>query len=59
MKVRDYICSDCGHQFEKFVTHDSDKVECPLCGSSKTQSILSAPNFRVTGMGAYTNKMKL
>ena len=59
MKVRDYLCSDCGYFFEKFVKHDSDKVECPKCGSLNTQSTLSASSFKVTGEGAYTQKMKV
>ena len=59
IKVRDYICAECGHQFEKFVTYDSELVECPKCGSGKTTQSLSASSFKVTGQGAYTNNMKV
>lgn len=59
IKVRDYLCGDCGHQFEKFVTHDSDRVECVKCGSLNTQQTLAASSFKVTGQGAYTQKMKV
>ena len=59
IKVRDYICGECGNIFEKFVTHDSDIVECPKCGSGKTTQTLAAPSFKVGGQGAYTNKMKV
>ena len=57
IKVRDYICSDCGEQFEKFVTYDSEEVECPKCGSNKNTQTLSGSSFKVQGSGAYTNKM--
>lgn len=59
IKVRDYICANCGHQFEKFVTYDSEVVECPECNSTKTTQTASASSFKVTGKGAYTNSMKV
>ena len=59
IKVRDYVCSECGHQFEKFVTHDSELVECPKCGSGNTSQTLTTSSFKVTGNGAYTTRMKV
>lgn len=59
IKVREYLCSDCGKQFEKFVTHDAELVECPSCGSGKTTQSLSASSFKVTGTGQYSSKMKV
>ena len=59
IKVRDYVCAECGEQFEKFVTHDSDLVECPKCGSGKTTQTASASSFKVTGQGQYSSAMKV
>lgn len=59
IKVRDYICNHCGHQFESFVTYDSEVQLCPKCNSANTQNILSSSSFKVNGQGAYTNRMKV
>ena len=59
MKVRDYMCTNCGHTFEEFVLHDSDDVHCPKCNSTKVTANVSAASFKVTGQGAYTNKMRV
>lgn len=58
LKVYDFICADCGKEFEKLVKSIAD-IECPLCGSTHTQKQVSAPSFKVTGQGQYSSKMKV
>ena len=59
MVVRDYLCTDCGHTFEEFVFHESDKVVCPQCNSEKTVPNVSCASFKVKGSGAYDKRMKV
>lgn len=57
-KVHDFNCQECGKQFEKFVK-TTEGVECPFCGSVKTQQQLSATSFKVTGRGTHDSRMKV
>lgn len=46
MILFDFECSFCGHEFEELAERDSpDQVKCPLCASSKTKRLISAPNI--------------
>lgn len=58
LKLRDFLCLDCNTSFEKMVKSIYD-VECPHCGSSKTQFQHSPLAIKVNGEGAYSNKMKV
>ena len=40
MPIFEYICKECGHQFEAVVM-GSKKAECPSCQSGKLQQQLS------------------
>lgn len=57
-KLRDYLCTDCGKEFEKLVK-DGTQVECVYCGSTKTTVQFSPNAIKVTGQGAYSQKMKV
>ncbi len=43
MPIYEYECLDCGEKFEDFRRAvDCDReIECPACGSKKTQRVLS------------------
>lgn len=58
LKMFDLKCRDCGKEFEKLVKSFAD-VECPYCGSTKTERMFSANAIKVNGAGAYTHKMKV
>lgn len=47
-KVKDFVCQDCGHEWEELYK-DGEEIECPNCGSSDTQAQLSAP-----GLGTFS-----
>lgn len=57
-KIFDFLCHDCDKRFEKLTTHPFN-IECPYCGSTHTEKQLGGSSFKVTGQGAYTNKMKV
>jgi len=40
MPVYDYLCNDCGKEFEKVISlneHDHDRMTCPHCGSENVE----------------------
>ena len=40
MPVYDYLCNDCGKEFEKVLSlneHDHDHMTCPHCGSENVE----------------------
>lgn len=49
MPIYEYICQDCGKEFETIVSSsaDRDKVSCKHCNSTKTKKTISATCFRV------------
>lgn len=57
MPIFDYLCSECGHEFERIAKSDA-KVECPQCGagSNKQVSAPSKPQFK--GSGFYETDFK-
>lgn len=57
-KLRDFKCKKCGFIFEKL----SDKTlfeTCPRCGNNDTEFMFAPQAIKVTGQGAYTNRMKV
>lgn len=49
MPIYEYICQDCGKQFETIVTSSAarDTITCKYCNSVKTKKTMSATSFRV------------
>lgn len=42
MPIFEYLCQDCGKNFEKLVrTSDTDGVRCPSCGKAEVEKLLS------------------
>jgi putative FmdB family regulatory protein len=49
----EYLCSKCGHRFEKIENHTaSTKKKCPKCGA-KAERVLAASAFQFKGSGWY------
>ena len=44
MPIFEYLCQDCGREFETFVTGDR-KPSCPACHSANLGKLLSAPGM--------------
>jgi putative FmdB family regulatory protein len=45
MPIFDFVCSDCGHQFEALV-RGSQAATCPKCQSVKLEKQLSLPAIK-------------
>lgn len=58
IRVKDFKCCDCQLEFEAFIK-DGVIPECPKCKSQNVNPNLGPTSFKVTGMGAYTTKMKV
>ncbi len=41
MPIFEYVCEDCGAEFETLVKNAASKVECPKCGKKKVERKLS------------------
>jgi putative FmdB family regulatory protein len=42
MPIYEYVCRDCGHQFEYLIRGD-EKPSCPSCGRASLTKQLSVP----------------
>lgn len=56
--IRDFECRECGLVFAK-LTKELEKEHCPRCNGVDTKSIFAPLAFKITGQGAYSNKMKV
>ncbi|MFP5345091.1 MAG: zinc ribbon domain-containing protein [Gammaproteobacteria bacterium] len=59
MPIYEYQCSACGHRLEviqKF--SDAPLTDCPECGKSALQKMISAPSFQLKGGGWYQTDFK-
>lgn len=43
MPIFEYICLECGHEFEKLVRNSSEnnEIKCPVCNSSQLEDKVS------------------
>ena len=59
MPIYEYICNDCGHQFETLQKmSDAPLNDCPVCNKSALKKKISAPGFRLSGSGWYETDFK-
>ncbi|NQS99034.1 MAG: zinc ribbon domain-containing protein [candidate division Zixibacteria bacterium] len=42
MPIYEYICSECGREFEELVFSSDELPECPICGSKSVEKKVSA-----------------
>jgi len=54
MPLYEYLCSACGHQFERIVKFsDAPLTTCPKCGKETIEQMISAPAVQFKGSGWY------
>lgn len=59
MPIYEYVCSDCGHEFEKLQKlSDAPLRDCPDCEKQSLKKKISAPGFRLSGSGWYETDFK-
>ena len=49
MPIYEYVCEDCGTQFEKLVRRGADDVACPKCGEVHVKTQFSTFSARANG----------
>jgi putative FmdB family regulatory protein len=42
MILYEFVCSQCGHEFEELQTASGEAVQCPKCRSGQVKRLLSA-----------------
>jgi len=59
MPIYEYECQACGHTMEAIQRMSDDPLtECPVCGKSSLQKLISAAGFRLKGGGWYETDFK-
>ena len=59
MPIYEFVCQDCGHEFEKIQSFsDSSTPSCPNCQGRHVQRRLSAPAIHFKGSGWYITDSK-
>lgn len=59
MPIYAYACKECDHTLDALQKiADAPLVDCPECGESTLQRLLSAPRFRLKGKGWYETDFK-
>jgi putative FmdB family regulatory protein len=54
MPMYEYECTACGHRFERIRKFSDPPIEeCPSCGESKVQKLMSSPAIQFKGTGWY------
>lgn len=57
-KLQSFKCNNCGAEYDAYV-EDGHRAPCDTCKSQDVIKVITAPAIKVTGLGAYTNKMKV
>lgn len=59
MPIYEYQCGQCGHQLESFEKmNDAPLKECPACGKSTLEKLISAAGFQLKGTGWYATDFR-
>ena len=59
MPIYAFVCSACGHQFDRLQKlSDPDPTACPTCTADAVKRQLTAPSFRLSGSGWYETDFK-
>lgn len=51
MPIYEYVCKQCGSEFEELVFNDAETVACPECGAADAEKLMSACSAKVDGGG--------
>ena len=59
MPIYEYRCAGCGYEMDKVQKiSDPSLTDCPACGRSALQKLVSAAGFRLKGGGWYETDFK-
>ncbi len=57
-KMQSFKCNNCNSQYDAYV-EEGHRAPCDTCKSVDVVKVITAPAIKVTGQGAYTQKMKV
>jgi putative FmdB family regulatory protein len=46
MPIYEFLCQDCGFQFEKLVLGSRESLECPVCHKTNVVKMMSACSLK-------------
>ena len=49
MPMFEFICNECGEEFEELVFSRDESVDCPSCGNSDVKKKVSVAAFKSSG----------
>ncbi|MCC2666187.1 MAG: regulatory protein [Gammaproteobacteria bacterium] len=59
MPIYEYQCTQCSHRLESFERMtDAPLTDCPACGESSLQKLVSAAGFQLKGTGWYATDFR-
>ncbi len=59
MPIYEYQCNNCDHRLEEFQKiSDSPLIDCPKCGKSSLEKVISSTQFQLKGTGWYVTDFK-
>lgn len=59
MPIYRYMCTECNHKAEYLrKVSDAPETRCPACESQNYLKQMTAPSFKVGGVGAYDGGFK-
>lgn len=56
-KIQSFKCNNCGAEYDAYV-EDGARAPCDTCKSQDVIKVITAPAIKVTGLGAFSTKMK-
>lgn len=58
MPIYEFICGDCGHEFEKIMSFSASTPVCARCGAANVTRQMGRPAIHFKGSGWYINDSK-
>ena len=56
MPIYEYVCKECGEEFEELIIGSQNVIKCRKCGSVNTEKKMSAFAFKAGGKFVGTGK---
>jgi putative FmdB family regulatory protein len=59
MPIYEFICRDCGHEFEEISSYDAGSVTCPHCETNRVEKLMSSPGgYHINGSNGASTRPK-
>lgn len=58
MPIYEFVCGECGHEFEKILSFSAGTPVCASCGADNVERQMGKPAIHFKGSGWYINDSK-